>query len=448
MAGTTSSLYFLRSYVALAAAILVIALALDGVIAWLIPEAPSSQAAAYAPTFALIESRLQAVTDQPSDGQGESLTRAFAATQDELQTAIDLPLALIDVADFTGQDSFLQTLVTGEIVSLYDSADREILYHQIADSSFILALGPLPAVSSAGGSIETFVIVSYYVLVAIILFLWVRPFYRDLGSLRHAASRFGRDDFATRVKVADGSSILPVAESFNRMAERIQYLVTAHHDLTNAVAHELRTPLARFKFSMEILNNTNDVDKKAAYLASMKTDVQELEELIDEMLTYAQLSEENLQLSRTSLAVDLWLQQQVAQYPASPIPIECRFQPLLGDDNSNATFNPDMLARALHNIIRNCLRYAGSVITVTGTIAGGRVTLRVADDGPGIPDDKHAAVLEPFARLDTSRDRKSGGYGLGLAIAQRILQRHGGSIHVENNTPHGAVFVLQWPRVG
>ncbi|OGT73239.1 MAG: hypothetical protein A3H44_05810 [Gammaproteobacteria bacterium RIFCSPLOWO2_02_FULL_57_10] len=440
-----SSFFFLRSYVAIAAGILIIALALDSLLVWLIPAGNTEAAQRHAADLALIEMQLQ---NPLQANLSSDIAARFVALESQFESALGVPLSLYEQEDFAGQDAFLSALQTGEVVSGFDSEGQEILYRLLENSDQVLVLGPLREPTTSRNSIESIVIISYYVLVAILLFLWVRPFYRDLSALRHAASRFGRDDFSSRVEVDARSSILPVAQSFNRMAERIQYLVTAHRDLTNAVSHELRTPLARFKFSMEILSKTDDEDKKTEYLNAMKSDVQELEELIDEMLTYARLSEENLQLHQTSVHLDAWLNRQMNLYAAGPVHVKYRVAMSNPSDDGRVHCNADLMARALNNILRNSLRYAATAVTVTATLSDENVVIRICDDGPGIPTDKHQAVFEPFARLDTSRDKQSGGYGLGLAIARRIMQRHNGSISLENNMPTGACFILQWPRMG
>ena len=138
-----------------------------------------------------------------------------------------------------------------------------------------------------------------------------------------------------------------------------------------------------------------------------------------------------------------WLQRQLARYADSQIPVHLQMPTEI--DTLEVRFNPDLLARALHNVMRNCLRYAEKEVLVACTLEGTEVVVRISDDGPGIPEGSRESIFEPFARLDTSRDRQSGGYGLGLAIARRILQRHGGNIHVENRHVHGASFVLHWP---
>ena len=439
------SFFFLRSYVLVAAGILILALVLDSLLLWLIPHDDSDIVSRYQPSLNLMQARL--LDDGlEADRDATTLPQRFSALQRQWETAVGAPVRLYQQDDFAGQPAFLARLTSGASVAVADNQGRPILYHSIADTNHILALGPVTEPVLTGQRFETLVITSYYVLVAIILYLWIRPFYRDLAALRRAAGKFGRDDFSTRVEVGSSSSILPVAQSFNHMAERIQYLVTAHRELTNAVSHELRTPLARFKFSMEILARTEDPEKKAAYLSAMKTDVQELEGLIDELLSYARLSEDNLQLNLSSVNLDAWLNSELAQYREQTIKVDYTLLPGNAGDGQQVSFHPELIARAIHNILRNSLRYAETGIQVTALVDGDQVIIRIADDGPGIPQDKHQSIFEPFSRLDTSRDRQSGGYGLGLAIALRILQRHQGSITVEDIQPHGACFVLRWPR--
>ncbi|HBX37972.1 MAG TPA: hypothetical protein DEG76_12055 [Pseudohongiella sp.] len=437
MSKQLTSWYLIRSYSIIAAGILVIALALDSLMLRVLPDTEQSNAENYAPEFALVELMLTEAGNEPAE-----IVRRFAALSPQMQSTTGMSIRLYDAAELAAQSEFLNTLRDGSIQSFVDGDSREILYRMLPGGDQILALGPLPEPPVSTATIETMVIVSYYLLVALLLFLWIRPFYRDLSSLRAAASQFGRDDFQTRVSVPNSSSIWPVANSFNKMAERIQYLVTAHRDLTNAVAHELRTPLARFKFGLEMIPKIGSTERQTEHLSGMKTDVQELETLIDEMLSYARLSEDNLQLQFYPINLNAWLPQQLSQYRKEQTRVAMKSLPAT---DTTVAFNPDLMARAIHKIIRNCIRYADSRVDVSCQVSGSEVSVCICDDGPGIADTDRQRIFEPFARLDTSRDRQSGGYGLGLAIAMRIMQRHGGQIHVESNDPHGACFVLRWP---
>jgi len=420
---------FLRAYLGIVLGIVLIALLLDMFLAARsTTDADAELVRPYQPLLNLLSTQLLAVPAEQRTSMLEALGESW-----------DLDVQLIPLTAFAG----LTPLEPGQIQVYYDSEDQPLLYQQLDSTDLLLALGPLPAPVS--GTHDTWIISAYYLLIALILLLWIGPFSRDLSVLREAAANFGKSDFSTRVHLRENSSIHPVAQSFNAMAERIEYLVSAHKELTNAVSHELRTPLARFKFTMEILARNEDAAKKQFYLDRMKEDVQELEGLIDELLSYAKLGEHNLQLVQEQLDLKVWLERELRVYREGNIEVVSSFSVTPTDAGFQAWANPDLMARALHNIIRNGLRYARARICVH-LQCNGKVMLRICDDGPGIPANKTRSIFEPFARLETSRDRQSGGYGLGLAIAARIMERHKGSIAVENCEPNGACFVLQWPR--
>lgn len=432
MKRASPSFTFFRAYTAIVLGIVLVALLLDQL---LLSFAADNQERVltqqYTPVLRLLQRELE---DLAPDEIAAHVTFGIGD--------IGIPVSVVSLDDFAVADD-LQDKETVHV--FYDSDGAPMLYQRIPGTRQLLALGPLPQDTQAGW-LDVVVISSYYALVALILLLWIRPFYRDLSRLRGAATEFGKEDFSTRVQLGEKSHIYPVAQSFNAMADRIEYLVSAHRELTNAVSHELRTPLARFKFSLEILARSTDAEKRQQYLDNMKADVGELEQLIDEMLSYARLSEQNLLMKLVDVDLRQWLQQELTAYANEPIRVACSFavQPSAGDYRTS--FNPELMARALHNVVRNGLRYARSIINVHAQLNGTSVTIRICDDGPGIPPAMHEKIFEPFSRLETSRDKASGGYGLGLAIAARILQRHQGRVGVTNCEPNGTCFTLNWPR--
>jgi signal transduction histidine kinase len=429
----TSSFTFFRAYVAIVVGIVLVALLLTLLLnSTTEDDQEAALAAQYLPVFRLLQRELAGVA--PEDIAGRV---AFDIG------AIGIPVTVLMLDDFAGAGELESS--SGMIHVFYDNNDAPMLYQRIPDTRLLLALGPLPQ-DRQSGWLDVLVTSAYYALVALILLLWIRPFYRDLSHLRSVAAEFGKDDFSARVQLNSKSNIFPVAQSFNAMADRIEYLVSAHRELTNAVSHELRTPLARFKFSLEILGRSVEAEKRQQYLDNMKADVLELEQLIDEMLSYARLSEQNLLMKLVDVDLRQWLQQELTTYANAPVKVTCSFAVQPSHADYRCTFNPELMARALHNIVRNGLRYARSMINVHAQLNGDTVTIRICDDGPGIPAEMHEKIFEPFSRLETSRDKASGGYGLGLAIAARILQRHQGRVSAANCEPHGTCFTLAWPR--
>src|SRR5690606_12049184 len=138
--------------------------------------------------------------------------------------------------------------------------------------------------------------------------------------------------------------------------------------------------------------------------------------------------EHNLTLRLEEVDLKHWLERELRVYERGEVSVICSFSCIPPDASNNiARINPDLMARALHNIVRNGLRYSKERISILLN-CNGSISLRICDDGPGVPPGMQANIFEPFTRLETSRDRLSGGYGLGLAIASRILQRHGGHV--------------------
>ncbi|HWK55164.1 MAG TPA: ATP-binding protein [Hyphomicrobiales bacterium] len=436
MKPTFSNMLFLRSYAGIVLGIVAVALLLDLFLASLVTtDTEGELRSTYSPLFTVITDTLLST---PSAHRAEALAG--------LSRGWDFPAQLVPLADFASSSTEGEALDFSDIAVFFDADSQALLYQRLPGTEDVLALGPLPLPGSGGGINETWIISAYYGLIALVLLLWIRPFSRDLTLLRKAAANFGKADFATRVQLPTSSSILPVANSFNAMAERIEYLISVHKDLTNAVSHELRTPLARFKFTMEILARTADPAQRQHYLEEMKIDVQELETLIDEMLTYARLGEHNLVMRLEEVDLKHWLERELRVYERGQVAVTCSFSCIPPDaSNYIARINPDLMARALHNIVRNGLRYSKERISIL-LYCNGNISLRICDDGPGVPPGMQANIFEPFTRLETSRDRLSGGYGLGLAIASRILQRHGGHVSVHNCEPHGACFIMEWPR--
>jgi signal transduction histidine kinase len=428
-----STWFFIRSWAAIAAGIIGAALLLDFLLATVSSRNQEAELQIhYRPLFVLLQAELVAADPANRNTRLQQVTAGW-----------DTPAQLLPLAAFAGLEDVLDTADT-DLHLFYDTSGQALIYQSVQGSDQILALGPVPT-GPDDSMVETAIIISYYLLIALVLLIWIRPFYRDLSLLRQGAANFGKSDFSTRVELSDKSSILPVAQSFNAMAERIEYLVSAHQELTNAVSHELRTPLARFKFSLEILGRSREPDKQQEYIAQMKDDVAELEDLIDEMLSYASLGEHNLMMNQVDIDLRSWLNEELAVYRNEPVRVTCSFAIEGTSGTCRASLNPDLMARALHNIIRNGLRYAQSKIDLH-VQCNGDASITVCDDGPGIPEELIGRIFEPFSRHESSRGKDSGGYGLGLAIAERILQRHHGSLTVRNCQPNGACFLLRWPR--
>jgi signal transduction histidine kinase len=266
-----------------------------------------------------------------------------------------------------------------------------------------------------------------------------------MTQLDQVTAAFGRGEFDARIKVPRRSALSTLASTFNGMAERIQRLIASHKELTNAVSHELRTPIARLRFGIEMLGNARDEATRSRFIASMNADIDELDSLVAELLAYARFDRQSPRLQLERQPLQSWLRDFVeeVQEETSAINLRCKFDP--EGEPLSATFEPKLIARAIGNLLRNARRYAEDQVEIRVEINGQDLQICVDDDGPGVPVADRERVFEPFTRLDTSRDRSSGGYGLGLAIVKRIAEWHGGRAFVKDSPLGGASYCLRWP---
>jgi two-component system, OmpR family, sensor kinase ParS len=281
--------------------------------------------------------------------------------------------------------------------------------------------------------------------VAAILWRWTKPLWRDLESLRAATARVGDGDFAVRAEVGKASLVQPIAEAFNGMAARVQALLRSHRDLEQAVAHELRTPLAQLKFDLELARTTADPRETAERFAAMERDVSDLDELVSELLVLANLREAPPYKPREVPArelVDDVLRRAHDEMRAVGRDVAIEAPRNLPE---RIVCDSKYLTRALANVLRNAVRYARSRVALTIEQAGARTVISVDDDGPGVPPAERQRLFEPFARLEGSRGRESGGVGLGLAIVKSVAEWHGGEARISDSPLGGARVSISWP---
>ena len=283
-------------------------------------------------------------------------------------------------------------------------------------------------------------------LLAIVLYFWVRPHWRDLEQLRLAAERFGHNDLSTRLHLSRRSNIRDLAEHFNRMAGRIEGLIANQRELTNAVSHELRTPIARLSFELDQLRQQADPRENRALIADMYSDLGELEEMVSELLTYASLERGATVIKREDIQAHSWLDSVLGSVAleAEAAGVQLRVSACQVE---SVRIEPRFMARAVINLLRNAIRYAEQRVEVSLERAGDVYEVRVNDDGPGVPVDGREKIFEPFSRLDASRDRRTGGFGLGLALVRRVSQSHGGQVEVGDSEWGGASFRLTWAHL-
>jgi signal transduction histidine kinase len=281
-----------------------------------------------------------------------------------------------------------------------------------------------------------------YVIVALALLipiaLWSRSHWTALQQLSDVARRVGSGDLAARARLRPGDSVYPLAERMNDMAGRIERLIEAQKNLMHSVSHELRTPIARLEFALELLRSRVTDPALEERIGAMAGDVTELNELVSELLGMIRLDSAQA-LEAAPFDLGAALRECIA---ALGRPVDHNIAEELGTVNGDRR----LLLRAFGNLLRNAQKYADHHIAVTARrLYDGSIELAVDDDGPGIPEAERERIFEPFYRLDRSRDRASGGFGLGLSIASKAVALHGGGIRVGRSSLGGASMTIVLP---
>ncbi|MEO9274034.1 ATP-binding protein [Marinomonas sp. 5E14-1] len=240
----------------------------------------------------------------------------------------------------------------------------------------------------------------------------------------------------------NNGTLKELAYSFDSMSSHIERLLKVQREMINAISHELRTPIARLRFGLEMVKDEVD-DDVGPTIEALEGDVEELNTLVDEVLTYGKLEGSSLELNFKELSVSQLI-DEILQH--NHLLLQHLTVNVSVDSADIVEADEHHISRALQNLILNASKYAASTITVSFAQDSERWQFDIEDDGPGIPFEDRDKVFIPFQRLDNSRTRASGGYGLGLAIVQRIAFWHGGAVLIDESESGGAKFSFIWSR--
>lgn len=264
---------------------------------------------------------------------------------------------------------------------------------------------------------------------------------RPISTLRSATERLANGDLDTRIEVPEhgGDETAELGRDFNRMADQIREQIKSRERLLHDVSHELRSPLARLRLASALAQESDDSKK---YLQRIDHDVDRLDSLISQLL----IPPDETFYGEDSIDLNALLKELIfdagfeAEAEGKSVIFECNLKEAVVNTSG------DLLHKAFDNIIRNAVSYTAANTTVTVSLReithGFQIDVR--DHGPGVPENDLKKLFDSFYRVDTARDRSTGGYGLGLSIARRAITQHGGSIHAEN-TSSGLVIIATLP---
>ncbi|HAB15435.1 MAG TPA: HAMP domain-containing sensor histidine kinase [Verrucomicrobiota bacterium] len=281
--------------------------------------------------------------------------------------------------------------------------------------------------------------------VLLISALWWIPFIgsitRCVGQMTKGTERIAEGRFDVVVNDRRNDELGRLGSAINRLSSRLEGFVTGQKRFLGDIAHELCSPLARMEIALGVIDQ-RATEPQREYLEDVRSEVRQMSGLVNELLQFTKAGLQPPEASRREVQLDALVKEVVDRECTSDSNVVVSIPPHLV-----CRTDPERLGRALANLVRNAIRYAGAAgpITVSGSATGERITLTVADEGPGVPEPALARLGEPFFRPDLARGRETGGTGLGLAIVRSCVEGCSGTITFQNRQPAGFVVTIMLP---
>ena len=283
---------------------------------------------------------------------------------------------------------------------------------------------------------------------AVVCYVLARSLTAPIGRLRQATRKFASGDLSTRIgtQVKGKNELSGLAHDFDEMAGKIEDLVGSQKRLLRDISHELRSPLARLGIALELARQQGNPDAQNKALARIELEAERMNIMIGQLLNLTRLESgaKELQFQKFDLRELLANLVEDADYEAKIRQCRVVYQ---APEAAICFGSQNLLAQALENVIRNAVKYTAdnSIVSIDLTVGEENLTIRVADQGPGVPDETLTKLFEPFYRVADARDRQSGGTGIGLAIAERAVELHAGTISATNRSEGGLLIEIILP---
>lgn len=371
---------------------------------------------------------------------------SFQAVVADYPSIANIPLELHNLQDLELSEADANALAPGNLI--IGDLDDSVVYYRFIDSDRVAQFGPVTTYGPLENA-TSLVLIAVALIMTLGVFVWVWRLSRKLVLLDQAAMRFGGGDFNIRVSEKASDQVGGLNLSFNQMARRIENLIKGHKSLTNAVAHELRTPVSRIRFQLDMMHDESNEEKRNQYMYGISDDIEELGDLVDELLTFARFDREG----RAQILQEYSLHESLCNVIrgsnlAGTIKViyeQNWLEECSESERRMLPYEPKYLERAIGNLVTNAQKYAESKVLISVERTASTCTIFVDDDGPGIPIGDRESIFEPFKRLDNSRTRTTGGYGLGLAIVRQVVEWHRGKVTISDSPLGGARFSISWP---
>lgn len=387
----------------------------------------------------LFESLSKEVNDTSQEKLQKKITR--------FNTYYPIQVALKPIKDVALPQSLLIQLSEHGGLLLANENNPYLLRKLINHSDYLLEMQlPSEPEEKEEQSFNIILTTVLYIGVCSIIILWLLPLTRRLYLLTSVAEKIGEGNLELRVPNSKYSYIRSFEKSFNQMAGQIEKLVNDNKILAHSLSHDIRTPMSCLRFGVEAALDTDDINKKNTYIERMEKELTHMEDMTSVFLEYAGMERQGFNLRKESINMNDFLQHLTYDFQslAEQYNIKLIFHPL----HKELTANIDAYwcQRAIQNLVSNAVQYAKKQICISINERTTFFDIIIEDDGKGIPDNKRHIIFDPFVKLDPNRSRENGHFGLGLAICNKVMDWHQGSICAKNSVHYGgASFKLSFP---
>jgi len=298
---------------------------------------------------------------------------------------------------------------------------------------YFLAIFPSREPARAGWTIEVPTQTWWMLgIIAALCYVLARTLTWPVRTMQKTIERFGKGDFSARVKTKRGDELGQLGRTVDQMADRIELLMKSQRRLLQDISHELRSPLARLGVAVELARGGGD---PATALTRVEREADRLNTLVGELIQVTRAEGDPNGLATESVRLD-----ELVKVILEDVHIEADKREIILRPNVTACEmegSPELLRRAIENIIRNAIRYSpeGTQVDVSLTRTPTSSRISVRDYGDGVPEESLSSIFDPFYRVEKDRGRTSGGVGLGLAIAKRAVELHHGAMYATNEHP-------------
>lgn len=389
---------------------------------------------------------------------------------DQIQSPNGIAYSLSKLSDLALTEQQKAALRQGDIIFDDQDAleqDANLAYSLIPDSSLVFVQGPV--LNDTVSNNQLAALIGYYLVLGLLIALpvavWLWPLWRFSGDIKQRCQAYAHGDFSQRLTLKQAGQLAPLAKVLNTMADKVAFSRAQSQTFSHAVSHDIRTPLTNLGFSLELYRRTNSEEKKRKILQRMRTSLDEIKRLQKELEIFSRFEHQVIDIPLQVDNLDTFWKNLTEKWHHYKEDQKNREKQKRPDSTISSTafalnkqisfkaihcqnsyaFNEHYLQRVLDNLISNALRHADSQIIVTLDETEHHGHIKVENNGQPIDQQDWQRIFDPFIRLEESRNRDSGGAGLGLSIVKAIVEAHNGNIQVSDSPLGGACFEITLP---